>query len=87
MHVVTNQVVSARHRMRSVHSECYKDSEEGIANKTLKSKYMLIILFCFMSIVPINLSLKGALDMVAYLGSIKLSIDRTFSKAPLKCKH
>ena len=48
---------------------------------------MLVILFCFMNTFPINLSLKGALDMVTYLVSIKPSIDGTFSKPLLKCRQ
>ena len=39
-----------------------------------------MVLFCFMSIFPMDFSPKGAL--LAYLGPTKPSIDQTFSKPP-----
>ena len=81
---LTSSTGSARRLARNTHGQCYWNSEKQKVNDTLKSKHVLMVLFCFQSVFPINPTPKGTLGLVSYLGPTKPSTARTLSKSLLR---
>lgn len=71
---------SARRRTRNTHDKCSRNLGKRKANETLKSEYMLVVLFCSPRVFPVNLSPEGTLGPVSYLGPTRPSTARTLSK-------